>query len=133
HRPPSFFGVLASLQGAGAIAGGLTAPRLLRKLGDTKLVGLGLVGFAVGDSMFLVPSLAAVLVGFALAGVGIAWLIVAFATALQLRTPLAIQARVSAAADVSLSVPQTISIAAGAGLATVVDYRVLVVVMVVVA
>jgi MFS family permease len=129
HRPPSFFGVLASLQGVGAIAGGLTAPRLLRRLGDTKLVGLGLVGFALGDSMFLVPSLAAVLVGFALAGVGIAWLIVGFATALQLRTPLAIQGRVSAAADVSISLPQTISIAAGAGLSTVVDYRVLIVVM----
>jgi MFS family permease len=133
HRPPSFFGVLASLQGAGAIAGGLTAPRLLRRLGDTKLVGIGLIGFALGDSMFLVPSLAAVLVGFALAGVGIAWLIVAFATAMQLRTPLAIQARVSAAADVSLSVPQTISIAAGAGLSTFVDYRVLVGVMGIVA
>jgi MFS family permease len=127
HRPPSFFGVLSSLQGAGAIAGGLTAPRLLRRIGDTKLVGLGLVGFALGDSMFLVPNLAAILFGFALAGVGVAWLIVAFATALQLRTPLAIQARVSAAADVSISVPQTISIAAGAGLITLVDYRVLVV------
>ena len=129
HRPPSFFGVLASLQGAGAIVGGLSAPRLLRRLGDTKLVGLGLIGFALGDSMFLVPHLAAVLVGFAVAGAGIAWLIVGFATALQLRTPLAIQARVSAAADLSISLPQTISIAAGAALSTFVDYRVLIVVM----
>ena len=129
HRPPSFFGVLASLQGAGAIVGGLSAPRLLRQLGDTKLVGLGLIGFALGDSMFLVPHLAAVLVGFAVAGAGIAWLIVGFATALQLRTPLAIQARVSAAADLSISLPQTISIAAGAALSTFVDYRVLIVVM----
>ena len=129
HRPPSFFGVLASLQGAGAIVGGLSAPRLLRRLGDTKLVGLGLIGFALGDSMFLVPHLAAVLVGFAVAGAGIAWLIVGFATALQLRTPLAIQARVSAAADLSISLPQTVSIAAGAALSTFVDYRVLIVVM----
>jgi MFS family permease len=129
HRAPSFFGVLSSLQGVGAIAGGLTAPYLLRRLGDTKLVGLGLAGFAVGDSLFLVARLPVVLVGFALAGVGVAWLVVAFATALQLRTPLAIQARVSAAADVSVSVPNTISIAVGAALSTLVDYRVLVVVM----
>ena len=121
--------MLASLQGAGAIVGGLSAPRLLRRLGDTKLVGLGLIGFALGDSLFLVPHLAAVLVGFAVAGAGIAWLIVGFATALQLRTPLAIQARVSAAADLSISLPQTISIAAGAALSTFVDYRVLIVVM----
>ena len=132
HRPPSFFGVLSSLQGAGAIVGGLTAPRLLRRLGDTKLAGLGLIGFAVGDGMFLVPNLAAILLGFALAGVGIAWLIVSFATSMQLRTPLAIQGRVSAAASVSISVPQTLSIAAGAGLSTLVDYRVLVAVMFVV-
>jgi MFS family permease len=133
HRPPSFFGVLSSLQGAGAIVGGLTAPRLLRRLGDTKLAGLGLIGFAVGDGMFLVPNLAAILLGFALAGIGVAWLIVAFATSMQLRTPLAIQGRVSAAAGVSISVPQTLSIAVGAALSTVVDYRVLVATMFVVA
>jgi len=129
HRPPSFFGVLSSLQGVGAIAGGITAPLLLRRLGDAKLVGLGLIGFAAGDSLFLVHSLAVVLVGFAVAGVGIAWLVVAFGTALQLRTPLTIQARVTTAADVAVSVPQTVSIAAGAALSTVVDYRVLVVAM----
>lgn len=38
--------------------------------------------------------------GFAVAGVGVAWLVVAFGTALQLRTPLPIQARVATAADV---------------------------------
>jgi MFS family permease len=132
HRPPSFFGVLSSLQGVGAIAGGVTAPRLLRRLGDTKLVGLGLIGFAAGDSLFLVPSLGAVLAGFALAGVGIAWLVVAAATALQLRTPMAIQARVATAANVSISVPSTVGIAVGAALSTIVDYRALLVAMAVV-
>jgi MFS family permease len=132
HRPASFLGVLSSLQGAGAIVGGVTAARLLRRLGDTKLVGLGLVVFALGDALFLIPSLAAICLGFALAGAGLAWLIVAFGTALQLRTPLAIQARVSAAASVSVSVPQTLSIAVGAGLSTLVDYRVLIAVIVVV-
>ena len=129
HRPPSFFGVLSSLQGVGAIVGGITAPRLLRRLGDARLVGLGLIGFAAGDLLFLVHSLVVVLVGFAIAGVGVAWLVVAFGTALQLRTPLPIQARVTTAADVAVSVPQTVSIAAGAALSTVVDYRVLVVAM----
>jgi MFS family permease len=129
HRPASFFGVLSSFQGAGAILGGITAARLLRHLGDTKLVGIGLVLFAVGDGLWIVPSLAAICVGFAIAGTGLAWLIVAFGTALQLRTPLAIQARVSAAAGVAIGVPQTISIAVGAGLTTLVDYRVLIAVV----
>jgi uncharacterized membrane protein YfcA len=60
------------------------------------------------------------------------WAIVAFSTALQTRTPLAIQGRVSAAADLTLSVAQTTSIATGALLSTLVDYRVLFLVMAIV-
>ena len=67
--------------------------------------------------------------GFIVAGVGIVWAIVAFNTALQTRTPLVIQGRVSAAADLSLSLAQTTSIATGAALSYVVDYRVLLAVM----
>jgi MFS family permease len=129
HRPPSFFGVLATLQGAGSILGGLTAARLLRRIGDTKLVGVGLLVFAAGDLLFLVPHLPAVLCGFFIAGVGLPWLVVAFSVAMQVRTPLAVQGRVSAAANVAISVPQAISIATGAALSTLVDYRVLVVVI----
>jgi MFS family permease len=132
HRPVSFFGVLSSLQGVGAIAGGLTAAPLLRRVGDARLVGIGLLLFAVGDLSFVSSSLALVLVGFAVAGAGIAWAIVAFGTALQLRTPLRIQGRVSAAADMLIGVPQTVSIATGAALSTVVDYRLLVIAMAVV-
>ena len=74
-------------------------------------------------------SLPVVLVGFFIAGIGIIWAIVAFTTALQTRTPLVIQGRVSSAADMSLSVAQTTSIATGAALSTVVDYRILLVAM----
>ena len=78
------------------------------------------------------PSLGVVLAAAPIAGVGVAWAIVAFSTALQTRTPLAIQGRVSAAADLTLSVAQTTSIATGALLSTLVDYRILFVVMAVV-
>ena len=129
HRQPSFFGVLSALQGAGAVAGGVTAGALLRRMGDTRLVGLGLALFAAGDALLVFSQLPVVLAGFAVAGVGLAYAIVGFGTALQLRTPLAIQGRVSAGADLSLSVAQTISIATGAALSTLVDYRVLILVM----
>jgi hypothetical protein len=49
-------------------------------------------------------------------------------TAVQVRTPLRLQGRVSSAADVIISTPQTASIAVGAALIAVVDYRLLVVV-----
>jgi MFS family permease len=128
HKP-SFFGVLATLQGIGAIAGGVTAGAIIRRLGEVKTVGLGLALFGVCGVLLALPSLAVVLLAFPIAGVGIAWLIVGFNTAVQTRTPLRIQGRVSAASEISISLAQTVSIATGAALSAVVDYRVLLVSM----
>jgi MFS family permease len=132
HRPASFFGVLSSLQGVGAIAGGVTAARVMRRIGDVKLVGLGMGLFAVGELSFVSHSLPLVLAGIACAGAGIAWLIVGYITAIQMRTPLRLQGRVLAASDTLVNTPQTISIALGALLTTLIDYRILVVLMAVV-
>jgi len=132
HRPASFFGVLSSLQGVGAIAGGVTAARVMRRIGDVKLVGLGMGLFAVGELSFVSHSLPLVLAGIACAGAGIAWLIVGYITAIQLRTPLRLQGRVLSASDTLVNTPQTISIALGALLTTLIDYRILVVLMAVV-
>jgi MFS family permease len=124
HHPPSFIGVLETFQGAGAIAGGLTAPKLLRRFGDVRLAGIGVAGFAVADLLWIVPSTPLVLAAAAAAGVGLVWAIVAIATAYQKRSPQAIQGRVAAASNMIFGVPQTISIATGAVLITLVDYRV---------
>jgi len=132
HRSASFFGVLSSLQGVGAIVGGVTAARTMRRLGDVKLVGLGMGLFAVGGLSFVSHSLPLVLAGIAVAGAGIAWLIVGYATAIQVRTPLRLQGRVLSASDTLVNTPQTISIALGAALIGVFDYRLLVVAMAVV-
>jgi MFS family permease len=128
HRPASFFGVLSSLQGVGAIAGGVTSARLLRRFGDGMLMALGMLAFAVGILAFVSSSLPLVLVGIAIGGAGIAWLIVGFGTAIQLRTPLRLQGRVASATDVAIGLPQNVSIALGALLISAVDYRLLVVV-----
>jgi MFS family permease len=131
-RPASFFGVLSSLQGVGATVGGLLAARTMRRIGDVRLVGVGMVLFAVGALSFASHSLALVLTGIALGGAGLAWIIVGYATAVQVRTPLRLQGRVLSAADTLVSTPQTISIALGAALVSVMDYRILVVAMAVV-
>jgi hypothetical protein len=60
----------------------------------------------------------------AIAGFGLVWALVALATAYQRRSPSALQGRVNAASNMLFSVPQTISIAAGAALITIVDYRI---------
>jgi Na+/melibiose symporter-like transporter len=123
-RPASFVGVLGTFQGIGAIAGGVTAARLMRRIGDVRLTGLGVLLFCVGDVLWLIRSLPVVLAATAIAGAGIVWAVVAIATAYQRRSPQAVQGRVNAAANMLFSVPQTISIAAGAALITLVDYRI---------
>ena len=129
HRPASFLGVLDSLQGAGAILGGLTASRALRRFGDVRLVGWGMALFAVADASFASSSLPVVCVGIFVAGFAVSWFIVGFATAIQLRTPQRLQGRVASAASTLVSTPQTIGIALGAILISFVDYRALVAVM----
>ena len=132
HRQPSFLGVLESMQGVGAILGGVSAGWALRRFGDVRLVGIGMGLFALGDGTFATQSLALISVGFGVAGFGLAWLIVGWATSIQVRTPQRLQGRVASAADTMISIPQTVSIALGASLISVVDYRVLVAIMAVV-
>ncbi len=132
HHAPSFIGAFGSAQGVGAIAGGVTSAWLMRRIGDVRLAGLGLLIFAVGDGLWLFPHDWVVLPATAVAGLGIAWAVVALGTAYQRRSPAHVQGRVAAAANMLLSVPQTISIALGAALITIVDYRVEIVAMAVV-
>ena len=129
HRGPAFIGVIATFQGVGSILGGITAPRLMRRVGDLRLAGIGIALFGIGDCCWLIANEPVVLAATSVSGLGIVWAIVALATAYQRRSPSHVQGRVSAAANMLFSVPQTISIAVGAALITVVDYRVEIVAM----
>jgi Na+/melibiose symporter-like transporter len=132
HRAPSFLGVLVSAQGVGAIAGALVAAPLLRRLGDGRFIALGLVFFAAGDGALVSSHVAVALTGIAIAGAGLSWALIGFGTTIQQRTPLDLQGRVYSAAELVLSVPQTLSIGFGALLVTVIDYRLLLVAIAVV-
>jgi MFS family permease len=129
HRPAAFLGVLSSAQGVGAVTGGVVAAGMLRRAGDGRTVGLGMLLFAVGDLLLLIPNVFVVLAGFAVAGSGISWAVIGYYTAVQLRTPSDLQGRVYSAGDMIVGVPQTLSIALGAVLISLVDYQLLIVVM----
>jgi MFS family permease len=107
----------------------VTAGRALRRFGDVRLVGLGMALFAVGDASFASSSLPVVCAGIIVAGFAVSWFIVGFSTSIQLRTPQRLQGRVASAASTMVGTPQTIGIALGAVLVSVLDYRVLVAVM----
>ncbi|HEX4221718.1 MAG TPA: MFS transporter [Pseudonocardiaceae bacterium] len=123
HRSPEFIGVLASAQGVGAVLGGLLSARLIRRLGELAATAIGLAACGIGAAVCVIPLLSTVLAGRAISGFGLAVTVVAFNTILQRRTPKALIGRVSMAAETITSGPQAISIAAGATLVSVLDYR----------
>lgn len=123
-KPVEYVGFMLTIQGVGAIAGGLTAPRIVRKLGEAGALALSLAVLALGLAVIgAAPALWLVLVGIATFGYSLPLLMIAFGTLLQLRTPGRLMGRVSAATDVVLGTPQTLSIAAGAFLVTHFSYR----------
>lgn len=124
-RPPSFAGVLLSMEGVGAVLGALTAPRIMRRRGEQRTVAVGLVLVSAGIALLIPSSLVAVVAGSIILGLGLPWLLIGYATLLQRRTPGPLMARVSTSAELILSTPNTLSIAAGALLIAVVDYRLL--------
>lgn len=125
HRPPSFFGVVTSIQGVGAVLGGVTAGRLSRRIGDGRLVALALAGFGVGNLALAVASLPVVVAASVVNGAAMVWFVVGFTTAMQTHTPTRMQGRVNAASNMFILIPNTVSIALGATLITVFDYRAL--------
>ncbi|MEV5750084.1 MFS transporter [Actinoallomurus sp. NPDC052308] len=129
HRPPEFVGVLTSAQGIGAIAGGLWAARLIQRVGELTAIATGMAAVGLGDGLKAAPSLPIILIGLVGTGWGLATMVVGFTTVIQRRTPGPLIGRVSAAAETLVSGPQTISIAAGATLVSVVDYRLLLMVV----
>jgi MFS family permease len=132
HRSAAFVGVLISMQGAGAIAAGLTAGRVIRRLGDTGAGALGIAGCCVATVFYLIPHVGTVCIGALLFGAGICWMTVSMITSVQHRTPAELQGRSVTAMIAAVSTPQTISIVLGAGLSLLLDYRVMLVTMAVV-
>jgi MFS family permease len=129
HRSPAFVGVLAALQGTGAIAGGLSAPALVRRLGEGRLIGVAMLVVAAGAILQIPHLLPSVLAGVVVFGSGIPWIVVGLITLAQRLTPAELQGRVYAAAETLITTPQTVSIALGAALISVAGYQALLLAM----
>jgi MFS family permease len=124
EKPATYVSVLVSVQGVGAIVGGVTSARLVRRVGEVGAGVIGLVLLAVGSLVIAAaPTVVWVFPGIVLFGVAIPVLVVSYMTLLQRRTPQNLMARVSVAAEVVMSAPTAISLATGALLVTVVDWR----------
>jgi predicted MFS family arabinose efflux permease len=125
HRPPAYLGVLLAVQGVGAILGGVTASRVARRIGESALTAAGMALFAIGCALLAVDLEPVIYAGVILFGFGLPWIIVGEITLVQRRTPHELQGRTFSAAELLTGLPQTVSIAVGALLVGLVDYRLL--------
>jgi MFS family permease len=132
HRGPAFVSVIVCVQGIGGLTGGLAAAGVVRRLGEIGTTAAGVLLFGIGFAGLVHPSLALAMVSAVVIGWGIPLAIVGFNTLLQRVTPAPLLGRVGAASEAMLSTPQALSIAAGAALVSIVDYRVLFAIMAVV-
>jgi MFS family permease len=133
ERPPSFLGVLLTVQGVAGLAGGLSAAPLIRRTGEGLLAGVGIAMVALASPLLALSSPAPVFAGVGLFGGSMPWILVSAYTLLQRRTPARLQGRAFAALDTLVGAPQTAAIALGALLVAVVDYRALLLLLALVA
>jgi MFS family permease len=129
HRSPTFVSVLVCVQGVGGLLGGLLAARVVRATGEVAATAIGVGLMGVGVAFFFYPLLLLGLVGAVLVGLGIPICLVGANTLMQRVTPMHVISRVGAAAEMVLGTPQALSIAGGAALVTVLDYRLIFAIM----
>jgi MFS family permease len=123
HRRPEFAGVMQLAQGIGAIVAGLLASAAIRRLGEIRVAAIGTTLFAAGEVLQIAQNLPVVMAGRVVVGSGFPLLTIAAITLLQRSAPDHLQGRVYAGFEVVATVPQTISVAIGAWLVGVLDYR----------
>jgi MFS family permease len=123
HKSASFIGVIMAAQGVGALIGGPLSAPTMRRTGERWLSGIGLILAAVGCVLFEAGSLPLVLAGAAVFGLALPPLLVGAYTLVQTRTSGDLQGRAFSAFDLLASFPQTISIALGAVLISILGYR----------
>jgi MFS family permease len=132
-RPATFVSVIVSVQGAGAVIGGLGSSRVIRRFGEVAAFVVGLLLLVIGILVIAAThSIVVVCLSAAVFGASLPVITVAFMTLIQRRTPQAIMGRVSTAVEVVMATPQAISLAVGSLLVVLLSYRVIFVVMAVV-
>lgn len=129
-KPATYAGVVVSVQGVGAVLGGLSATRWVRKTSETGTIVLGLAMMASSLAIIaLAPTLWVLLAAVVPLGYRLPLLLVAFTTLLQRRTPHRLMGRVSATVETVTGVPQAFSLALGALLVTLLSYHLIFAIM----
>jgi predicted MFS family arabinose efflux permease len=123
-RPATFVAVIVSVQGVGAIVGGLSSGAIVKRIGEVATCVVGLVVLVAGIAiMGVTHSIVVVCLSAAVFGMSLPMLMVAYMTLVQRRSPQAIMGRVSTAIEVVMATPQAVSLALGSALVVVLTYQ----------
>jgi MFS family permease len=122
-KPPSFFGVLMSIQAGGSIVGGLAVAPLIRRIGEARALGIALAAWAIASLVYTIPALPASCAALAIVGLAIPLNAVVVSTATQRHSPPQLQGRTFAASFMAADLAQTLSITIGAALVGTLGYR----------
>jgi MFS family permease len=132
-KPATYVSVIVSVQGVGAVAGGLSCSAVVKRIGEVGACVVGLVLLVVGILVMAVThSFVVVCLSAAVFGASLPPITIAFMTLIQRRTPQPIMGRVSTAVEIVMATPQAISLAVGSLLVALLSYRTIFVVMAVV-
>ena len=123
HHSPTWVGVLVTVMGVSGLIGGLTAGKVMKRLGPGFLTALGLAVCAAASIVLAVPNVYVVLAAAVLLGLALPYAIVGSVTAIQLFTPNELMGRVSGVDNLIVTGLQVLGIGAGAALISVVFYR----------
>jgi MFS family permease len=123
-RPATFVSVIVSVQGVGAIGGGLASSAVVKRIGEVATCVVGLVVLVAGILIMAgTHSIVVVCLSAAVFGAALPPITVALMTLIQRRTPQAIMGRVSAAVELVMAAPQAISLGLGSVLVVLLSYR----------
>lgn len=126
EQAPGFLAIILSIQGAGSVIGGISSAPIIRKIGLTRTLALGVVLLAFGLPGLASTSLIVVIGGVTLGGFGVPLAVISYMTIRQRETPPRLQGRTGAATNLLINVPQFGASLLAAALIGFVDYRVLV-------
>jgi MFS family permease len=123
HRPPSFLGVVVGALGAGSIIASLISGTLIKRIGERRLLLLGLVDGVLGNLIRMIGTTPAALAAWFVLGFALPWVVVAVINLAQRLTPDELQGRVTAAIMLGLFGLQPLGPAASALAIAHVDFR----------
>ncbi|MFF3905498.1 MFS transporter [Streptomyces sp. NPDC001848] len=128
-RSPAYAGELAAVQGTGSVLMGTISGPALRRLGERRFAACGIALFAAGAALRAIPSDPVALGCGAAIGAGLPCVLIAAFTAVQRETSGPLLGRAAATANTLLFGPNAVGLALGAALVELVDQRLVLVVL----